>query len=109
MVPVGPGACSGPRFGGVTHLLRKAHTMTATQQQPQEAPQVPTTPPQRRRSRTLPVVIGAALAAVGSVVALAGGGVLVAAGSDGTIGSGGSHQVSTPTQAVVTSAATIDD
>jgi hypothetical protein len=84
--------------------------MTATQQEFQEAPQVPPQPPpQRRRSRTLPVVVGAALATVGSVVALAGGGVLVAAGSDGTVGSGGSHQVSTPTQAVVTSAATIDD
>jgi hypothetical protein len=49
------------------------------------------------------------LATVGSVVALAGGGVLAAAGDDGTIGSGGKHEVSTNTSALVSSTATMED
>ena len=65
-------------------------------------------PPPRRKTRALPVTIGAFLATVGSVVAIAGGGVLAVAGSDGTIGSGGQHEISTKTSALVTSTAKID-
>lgn len=81
--------------------------MTSTAQTPPPPVQVPID--HRRKSRKVPVTIGAALAAVGSVVALAGGGVLAAAGDDGTIGSGGSHAISTPTAALVSDTADFDD
>jgi hypothetical protein len=79
--------------------------MNPTATQPPPPVQVPIE--HRRKSRTLPVTVGATLAAVGSVIALAGGGTLAAAGDDGTIGSG-QHQVSTPTAALVTNTADFD-
>ena len=79
--------------------------MTTTAQTPPPPVQVPIE--HRRRSRAVPVTIGAALATVGSVLALAGGGLLAAAGDDGTIGSG-THEVSTPTAALVTDNADFD-
>jgi hypothetical protein len=83
--------------------------MTATYEQP-TAPQHPVAPPpRRRRSRALPYGIGAALATVGTVLALTGGGVLAVAGDDGTIGSGGAHEVSTQTSALVSKTATLED
>jgi hypothetical protein len=78
--------------------------MTTTEQQPTAVPIQ-----HRRKSRAVPVTVGAVLATIGSVVALAGGGVLAAAGDDGTIGSGGQHEVSTTTSALVSSTATIED
>jgi hypothetical protein len=79
--------------------------MTTTAQTPPPPVQVPIE--HRRRSRAVPVTIGAALATVGSVFALAGGGLLAAAGDDGTIGSG-THEVSTPTAALVTDTVDFD-
>jgi hypothetical protein len=80
--------------------------MTTTSQ-PTPPPVVQVPIEHRRRSRALPVTVGAALAAVGSVIALAGGGTLAVAGDDGTIGSG-QHNVSTPTAALVTDTADFD-
>jgi len=81
--------------------------MTTATQTPPPPVQVPIE--HRRKSRTVPVTIGAALATIGAVAALAGGGVLAAAGDDGTIGSGGTHTVSTPTAALVTDTAEFSD
>jgi hypothetical protein len=81
--------------------------MTTATQNPTPPVQVPIE--HRRRSRTVRVTIGAALATAGSVIALAGGGVLVAAGDDGTIGSGGAHEISTPTAALVSDTAEFED
>lgn len=99
MVAVGPRTGPGSSIGSVTKNLLKGTPMSATT--------IPIT--HRKKSRTIPVTIGAALATIGSVVALAGGGVLAAAGDDGTIGSGGKHEISTPTAALVSSTATIED
>src|SRR5829696_5919279 len=82
--------------------------MTATQVHPTPPPVVTGPPPVRRRSRALPNTIGAVLATVGAAVALAGGGLLAVAGNDGTIGSG-THDVSTPTSALVSQPATFED
>jgi hypothetical protein len=79
--------------------------MTTATQTPPPPVQVPIE--HRRRSRAVPVTVGAALATVGSVLALAGGGLLAAAGDDGTIGSG-HHNVSTPTAALVTDTTDFD-
>ncbi len=77
--------------------------------------ETPTPPPvvnvpieHRRKSRAVPVTVGAALATFGSFLALAGGGVLAVAGDDGTIGSGDRHDVSTNTSALVTGTAKLD-
>lgn len=77
--------------------------MNTTQEQYQARPR------RRRKRRALPVTLGAGLATVGSVLALAGGGVLAVAGDDGTIGSGGQHEISTNTSALVSSTAKIED
>jgi hypothetical protein len=77
---------------------------TATQPEP---PTIQIPIEHRRKTRKVPVTIGAAIATVGSVIALAGGGVLAVAGDDGTIGSG-QHEVSTPTAALVTDTADFD-
>lgn len=76
-----------------------------------EAPPVPAPPAppvgSPRKDRTVPVIIGAALATIGSVIALGGGGVLAIAGTDGTLNSG-TEEISTPTSALVSEVATID-
>jgi hypothetical protein len=77
---------------------------TATQETP---PTVQIPIEHKRKSRKVPVTIGAALATVGAAVALAGGGLLAVAGNDGMIGSG-THDVSTPTAALVSDTANAD-
>jgi hypothetical protein len=79
---------------------------TATQENPTATTtQIPIE--HRRKSRKVPVTIGAALATVGAAIALAGGGVLAVAGNDGMIGSG-THDVSTPTAALVSDTADLN-
>jgi hypothetical protein len=58
--------------------------------------------------RTGAVIGGGILATVGSVLALGGGGILAIGGSDGTLTTG-HHDVSTPTTALVSEVATIND
>jgi hypothetical protein len=65
-------------------------------------------PPQPGTRRAVPVTFGAILATVGSLAAIAGAGVLVVAGADGTLSSG-AHRLATPTSALVSEAATIDN
>jgi hypothetical protein len=60
-------------------------------------------------SRALPLVAGGALATIGSVLALAGGAVLAVGGDDGMVTSDYTHALSTPTNALVSSPAQIDD
>jgi hypothetical protein len=82
--------------------------MTTTLQ-PSPPPVVaPELQPSPRRSRRLPVTVGAALAVAGSLVVIAGSGVLALAGTDGTIGSG-KHDISTPTAALVSDTAEFED
>ena len=72
-------------------------------------PPITPAPPQRKRTRTLPIAVGTTLAVIGSVFALGGAGTLAIAGDDGTIGSGDNQTISTPTSALVTDTATIED
>lgn len=82
--------------------------MTATTQEtPTPPPPVQVPVEHRKKSRALPITVGAALATFGSVLAIAGGGVLAVAGNDGTVGSG-NHDVSTPTAAIVSDTADLD-
>jgi len=81
--------------------------MTTATQTPEEAPTVQIPITHRRKSRKVPITSGAAIATVGSVIALSGGGLLAVAGDDGTIGSG-NHDVSTPTAALVSDTADLD-
>jgi hypothetical protein len=82
--------------------------MTATTQEtPTPPPPVQVPIEHRKKSRALPITVGAALATFGSVLAIAGGGVLAVAGNDGTVGSG-NHDVSTPTAAIVSDTADVD-
>jgi hypothetical protein len=81
--------------------------MTTTAQ-PTPPPVVTVPVEHRRKTRAIPVTVGAVLATAGTFLALAGGGVLAAAGDDGTIGSGDPHDVSTRTSALVTGAADLD-
>jgi hypothetical protein len=76
--------------------------MTDTQTSPTAAS------PNSKKSRGLPVTIGAVLATAGTVVALAGGGILGAAGSDGKFETG-KHDVSTGTSALVSGVADMTD
>jgi hypothetical protein len=67
-----------------------------------------TAPVSSSAGRTGAVIGGGILATVGSVLALAGGGILAVGGSDGTLTTG-HHEVSTPTTALVSEVATIND
>lgn len=73
---------------------------------PPPPPYGPAAPAKPADGRTVPVVVGAALATVGTVLALGGGGVLAIAGTDGSLKSG-SHEFATPTSALVSEVATI--
>ena len=68
----------------------------------------PVQPAPRADGRKIATVFGAGLAVAGSVVALAAGGLLALTGSDGRLDSGTQH-VGTPTSALVTDAAKIED
>ena len=70
------------------------------------APPAPTAP-RRSAGRHVAVWLGAAVAVLGALLAIAGGAVLAAFGTDGRL-STGHHDFSTPTRALVSEAASID-
>jgi hypothetical protein len=65
-------------------------------------------PPESSGSRTVPIVIGSILAVIGALLALAGGAVFAVFGSDGVLESS-RNEISTPTTALVSEVATIED
>ena len=81
--------------------------MDATAGDPSAADQ----PPARQRKSSFPqiaaIVVGGILALIGLGLALGGGAILALFGSDGTLDSG-SHSLSTPTTALVSSVANIE-
>jgi hypothetical protein len=84
---------------------------SSTAQHPTETPAPPIfvkDPPRRSGGRTAFIVIGALFAAAGVVIAIAGGALMALFGSDGVLQTG-RHDVSTPTAALVSETATIDD
>jgi hypothetical protein len=62
----------------------------------------------KRRSRALPITLGALLATFGASIAAAAGAVLIQGGTSGTVESD-RGPISTPTAALVSGTATIDD
>src|SRR4051794_15955402 len=72
------------------------------------APQPVATPQPRPSGRGVAIAFGGIIAVVGSVLALGGGGILAVAGSDGKLDSG-RHDVSTPTAALISQTAQIED
>src|SRR3712207_9012548 len=71
---------------------------------PPPSPTSPSTP----RRRTVLAVAGTAMAALGGIAAAAATAVIVAFGVNGTLDSG-AHRVSTPTAALVTDVAAMED
>jgi hypothetical protein len=84
-----------------------SQTQTQTQTNPFAASPAPDTRP-APVMQVIAIVVGAFLALAGVVVAIGGGGLLAAFGGDDTISTGG-HRVSTPTTALESSVAEIDD
>jgi hypothetical protein len=78
-----------------------------TQTQPKPAPPAPVAQT-RSGPRIAMIVVGALLVLLGSGVSVAGGGLLAVFGTDGTVDSG-RHSLSTPSTALVSEVADIDD
>src|SRR4051812_4492797 len=72
------------------------------------APEPTYAPRPRSSGRGVAIAFGGALAVVGSVLALGGGGIIAVTGTDGKLDSG-RHDVSTPTAALISEAAQIDN
>jgi hypothetical protein len=71
-------------------------------------PAPPVARPSTGGARAVPITIGAVIAVIASVVALAGGGILWVFGSDGTAATG-PHTVTSSTSALVSETATLTD
>src|SRR6478609_8945252 len=84
--------------------------MSTTATPPPVQPDFSGDPPRPRRSgaRSVAIWLGAAAATFGALIAIAGGGIFAVFGSDGVL-STGSHDLSTPTPALVSGTASIHD
>src|SRR5690348_10254428 len=80
--------------------------MSTTATPPPAPPTFMGEPPRRRSG--VAIWLGAAVATFGALIAIAGGGIFAVSGSDGVL-STGRHDLSTPTSALVSGTASIDD